>query len=265
MMMSVVLKRMNFLVIALLVPLPLHALRVIYTAIPKAGVHVGARCGELLKQRKQFGLWHALKHNPEPTPQQLDEALSCMPDERYTMVHLAYNQEYEPILRKYHCVCIFIMRHPCAIAVSRMHWIKERPNGLSELHSLPAHEVLLKLLGPYPYHLGKSLRDRYLSMLGWRSSPLCCTVRFEDLVGPQGGGSEPAQLLAVSRVARHLGITCSSDRVKKIARDIFGESYTFRRGSINAWRTELNAEHKQMGKEFLGQLIGDLKYGDLSW
>jgi hypothetical protein len=70
--------------------------------------------------------------------------------------------------------------------------------------------------------------------------PAVCNVSFEELVGPQGGGTLAAQQDAVDRVAAFLGVACDP---AKIADTLFHpESFTFHKGQIGVWRNVLSDE-----------------------
>jgi hypothetical protein len=85
-------------------------------------------------------------------------------------------------------------------------------------------------------------------------------VRFEDLVGPEGGGSEEAQRLAVGRVAKHLGVPVEERTIGLVGEKLFGAGRTFRRGQIGSWREEFTAEHERALEEAAGPLLAELGY-----
>jgi hypothetical protein len=79
---------------------------------------------------------------------------------------------------------------------------------------------------------------RYRAFVDWIDSAVGHTVRFEDLVGNQGGGSDDQQLKAVLGILDHLGYPPES--AAPIARRLFSErSATFRSGTIDSWRRDL--------------------------
>jgi hypothetical protein len=81
--------------------------------------------------------------------------------------------------------------------------------------------------------------------------PNVCKVRFEDLVGPNGGGTESAQLETVAAVLAHLGI--EDDPRTHAARLFNPQAFTFYRGQIGAWREFFDHELIQLfKKEFQG-------------
>jgi hypothetical protein len=85
-------------------------------------------------------------------------------------------------------------------------------------------------------------------------------VRFEDLVGPEGGGSEEAQRLVVERVAGHLGVPVGEETMRAVKEGLFGVGRTFRKGQVGGWRQEFSPEHEQAVEEVAGPLLVELGY-----
>jgi len=74
-------------------------------------------------------------------------------------------------------------------------------------------------------------------MLSWRDDPRCLFLRFEDLVGPNGGGSDELQQQAIKSIENHLGYTLGSEQCKEIYSTT---ARTFRKGSIDGWKESLD-------------------------
>lgn len=90
-------------------------------------------------------------------------------------------------------------------------------------------------------------------------------IRFEDLVGSQGGGSRKNQILSIIKIARALGIELNSHQLLYITRHLFGNTNTFRKGVIGDWKNYFDS-HKEHCKEVLGDLLIDLGYEkDYNW
>lgn len=86
-------------------------------------------------------------------------------------------------------------------------------------------------------------------------------VKFEDLVGSQGGGSDKAQLELAINLSKTLGLNNSPESLKKILASLFGNSGTFRKGVIGEWRSHFNEEHKAAFKQsILGKMLIEMGY-----
>lgn len=71
---------------------------------------------------------------------------------------------------------------------------------------------------------------------GWTNAHGVLTLRFEDLVGPKGGGSLERQIKAILELSEHIGVPLTADDAKRIGETMFGTGLTFRRGQMGAWK-----------------------------
>lgn len=107
------------------------------------------------------------------------------------------------------------------------------------------------------------------AILQWQKDDIgYLLVRFEDLIGTKGGGSEQMQSEQIIRIGKFLGFSADEFDVDAIAQDAFSSSAkTFRSGQTNSWRKEFKTEHIQAIKQGkLGKQLIDLGYEkDASW
>lgn len=88
--------------------------------------------------------------------------------------------------------------------------------------------------------------------------PQVCSVSFEELVGPRGGGSSARQLAAVRRVAEHVEADVDAT---VIADKLFNpEAYSFHRGRIGSWRDLFTERHIRMFESRFGHLLESFQY-----
>lgn len=93
-----------------------------------------------------------------------------------------------------------------------------------------------------------------------------CSIKFENLVGPKGGGSLDLQYAEISKICNHLKLNPTPENIKNIADNLFGDTRTFRDGQIGSWKKHFKQVHKICFKEIAGQLLIDLGYEkDLNW
>ena len=90
----------------------------------------------------------------------------------------------------------------------------------------------------------------------------CLVVRFEDLVGEQGGGSRLVQLATIQRIAEHIGKPVTFDQSAVVAAELFGGTGTFREGQIGSWKKYFTPPVKAAFKAAPGanQLLIELGY-----
>src|SRR5215213_11674418 len=195
----------------------------------------------------------------------LARRLSRVPDGSFVTAHCVYSPELAGLFHEGGMRVVCILRDPRDVAVSQMHYLKQLKNHFAheEYMGLPSdrERLLVSIRGG---ELGgrrlQSLAERYGRFLGWERDGGAVMVKFEDLVGPEGGGSEEAQRLAVGRVAMHLGVPVDERTMGRVGENLFGAGRTFRKGQIGGWREEFTAEHEQALEEAAGPLLAELGY-----
>lgn len=164
---------------------------------------------------------------------------------------------------------VIIIRDPRDVAVSLVSYVLDRPR-----HFL--HSRLIGMSPPERLHHAivgddrpgglPDLRVRFQHILGWQGWPAGLVVRFEDLVGTEGGGSVEAQRATLSRIAQHLDIALTPSQHDAVAARLFGGTHTFRSGQISTWRRHFGPEHIALTKHVAGDLLVELGYEvSLDW
>src|SRR5919112_80214 len=195
----------------------------------------------------------------------LARRLSKVPDGSFVNAHCIYTPELADLFHEGGMRVVCILRDPRDVAVSQMHYLKQLKNHFAHegYMALPSdRERLLVSIrgGELDGRRLQSLAERYRQFLSWERDGGAVMVKFEDLVGTKGGGSEEAQRLAVGRVARHLGVAEEEETLRRVEKDLFGVGRTFRKGQIGGWREEFSAEHEEAVKEVMGSLLVELGY-----
>ncbi len=246
--------------LALLSTIKLYAQPVILiVSIPKSGSHLLGQIITLLTGRTQRNAWiHA-------SPETLNE----LNENNFWLGHLLPTNEHLKMLFKKNYVGIFLYRDPRDQVVSLAYWLKKsqskRPPGLA---TLPIPEIITKIISSFPFEVWdqtllrgvSGVQDLYKTFLPWRNVPNMYVTQFEKLIGPKGGGSKEVQLQEIQKIATHLKIACSIDKIEEVANSFFGDTYTFRTGQIGQWKNEFSPEQKELFKKVAGQLLIDLGY-----
>jgi hypothetical protein len=205
------------------------------------------------------------------SPQQISRRwlarrLSRVPEGCFVNAHCIYTPELAELFREEGMKTVCILRDPRDVAVSQMHYLKQLKNHFAHeaFMALPSdHERLLVSIrgGKLGGRKLQSLSQRYRQFLGWeRDEGAVVVVKFEDLVGPAGGGSAEDQRRAVERVAAHVGISADEQTMRLVEKDLFGVGRTFRKGQIGGWRQEFSPEHERAAKEEMSSLLVELGY-----
>ena len=192
----------------------------------------------------------------------LEKLLSRLRPGQIAVSHLWYSEERLQAIRSTGVRAICLIRDPGDIAVSNAFYIANNPDH--ECYRLFAsagslqEQIKLVLAGDSQFGLDP-LQDVLRSFSGWLTSDLL-VVRYEDLVGPAGGGSSQAQFQTLLSIYNYIGMGMDRERLAALQQKVFSaDSPTFRRGAIGQWRQHFSPELEA----FLGDTCGEylLKYG----
>ena len=175
--------------------------------------------------------------------------------------HLSYRPDRPRSIEERGVRCIFLVRDPRDMVVSRAFYVVADPKHPLREQFLrepdPAKRVRSAIAGDGGWpSIDKRLRD----FAGWLDSG-ALVVRFEDLVGPAGGGDSARQEATLRRIFAHVGVPTSDTQLARIQRRAFSEtSPTFRRGSTGEWRRYFDEDTKDLFREAVGDLLARYDY-----
>jgi len=92
-----------------------------------------------------------------------------------------------------------------------------------------------------------------------RIKSLGLVVKFENLVGPIGGGDLDLQKLEIIKIANFLNISLDEQQINYICKNLWGNSLSFHKGKIGAWKNYFTKEIKE---EFISRGGGKLLIED---
>jgi len=242
---------------------------VLVNSIPKSGTHLLFECA------KAFGF----RNPPSQDLPRADDDL--VPGHFYNLQHMTLNRLAIPFFQSpdfinafSSSVVLFIYRDPRDVAVSMAHYLASQ----TDYHMLrqymraldPADRLSTVIEGTYPLpvYLNRqtkfrgTIRDLVLRYIDWVQSPLpnCVPVRYEDLVGTQGGGDALSQSRALWILQLALQVPGSPSA---FAGQIYNRStVTFREGRIGGYRREFTSRHHAQLAALGGDFLDSLGYGD---
>lgn len=244
----------------------LNARKIVVYTIPKTGTHLLCKCITLLTDKKFIWRGNGV------TGCILRKYLEELGDNQFLVIHRGYSVEDEAILNEYDTINFFLYRDPRDQIISYIFFTHKKIQMFDEvLHSVINHNLnFAHFLFPHKYANHdtwlKNIDEMYRYFLPWKLGPNFCSVCFENLVGPQGGGSRDLQIKEILKIAQHLDLVFDEQVLKDFADQLFGASLTFRKGQIGSWKEYFKEEHKQLFKEIAGQLLIDLAYEkDFDW
>lgn len=246
--------------------------------VPKSGSHLAMKALHFLTGG--IPIWHTSFPSLYYIP----------PEEGFLYTHMCISpqleDDYEHLPRLRKIVNIRDLRDVC---VSIVHQINKAPwPGMTGLEremfkKLSFDEQLLYVIN-YEYTLkGIALTapnslQVSVAHLAQQSVRLCrdprnLICRYENLVGPEGGGTEEAQLTELQRISNFLGLNMSDFKLKEIADQLYGNEVnpfgkggiegfrsTFNKGKLGTWQDYFAEEHKQAFKAKLGYALIELGY-----
>jgi len=239
---------------------------VVYT-VPKCGSHLLASCLNLLTQKKNKFLptW------PIRSKKGCTAHLRLLGSGRYEMSHEPYRPHVWEWWRALNVRGLFIVRDPRDATVSMANWIAkggvypEDSETYKYFMTLSPDEQIRWVI----QHVnGRGMAQLFQARLGWMTRDSVLTIRFEDLVGPQGGGTEHTQLQTIYQIAEFLEVPVDPHEIRQIVTQMYGhkDSPTFNKGQIGVWVDAFDEETKNLAKQEFGELLISLGYeNSLNW
>lgn len=262
---------------------------IILNSLPKSGTHLALKLLRdlpgLTEVRFQLSAFTADFFAPDSDEDTVDigvtmpravslakvrRRLSEMPAGSFISAHVPHSEEMAAVLRELDYKMVVLLRDPRDVAVSSAAYIVSRSEH-------PLHEAFTELTPEQRQHASiagvdhpgiemRDLRSRVESVTEWRREPNVVAIKFEDLVGPQGGGDAVSQHESILTVARHVGVHLDDSHAQAMAESLYGGTVTFRRGQIGGWRETLSPADRERVGRLLGDVLLELEYEeDDSW
>lgn len=243
--------------------------KILFFSVPKSGTHLLSKLLWKMTNRSVEWLAPCYYGDPKPDPESLD------PNDRGIYLHHLFSS-FDTIKDdhsgKY--IKILLIRDPRDTLVSQVEWTGSckgcwwwAPNKFNDMFvNLPRKQKYMTAIH-YPEekeHYG--LKYFFRKALEWMEDPEVLVLRFEELVGPEGGGDAEVQKNAIRKLAAHIGYTVTEEDVDWLAEHVFGGTATFNKGQIGTWRENFTPDITKQFKNQMGQLLIDLGYEkDNNW
>jgi len=119
--------------------------------------------------------------------------------------------------------------------------------------------ILLDNIWPYKsYH--HVIHDSFA--LQYLNEENALIIKFEDLVGTNGGGSKERQVECLAKICDFIGLSYSEQKIEFVINHLYGGTWSFRKGKIGEWKKYFSEEHKTafQNRYRYRQVIHDLGY-----
>lgn len=256
---------------------------VILNSLPKSGTHLGIKLLESLPglgrvrvplrnltadlfPASDRGIAVGVASPASADRDRLMGWLARVPPGAFVAAHVPYTNEFSELLSGLGYRMVLVLRDPRDVAVSSAaHLFSRSQHTLQKTFSVMSpDDRLLASINGIVADAGelRDLRARVQSMTAWMSESYTVTVRFEDLVGPAGGGDASLQAASIASVADHIGVTLTDSEIEAIGQSLFGGTATFRQGRIGGWGSEFGQVHRSAAGPLIQDILVDLGYED---
>ena len=197
----------------------------------------------------------------------LEAALRPLHDRTHLRAHVPYSGELESFLLNRGFKLLFMIRNPRDVLLSYVNHMLRDPRYPfhKEFKAMNSMEQCMQV-GLEGITAGRGaplagLQKRISRVMGWYRSEHVLTVRFEDLIGPQGSGLMDRQRRAIRQVCDHLELDWSDGQLDKIATNVFStKAETFHQGRIGAWKEAFTPSIERAFVASCGSYLGELRY-----
>ena len=180
-------------------------------------------------------------------------------ENKFSHLHAPFSEENLKFLENNNIKTIFIYRDPRDQIISAINYCK------FFIHLHDSINWNLDIMHAIKIKRG-GINFLYNSMLPWKNQNMIYAIRYEDLVGVDGGGSSLIQINTIVKLAQFLGINYDSDFINSLISKMYGGTATFHKGKIGKWKDYFTDAHKMEFKKEAGQLLIDLDYeNDCNW
>jgi hypothetical protein len=220
--------------------------KIYVNSIPRCGTHLLTYVVELMTGLKKHNtMGDVITGNKLPK----------LATHEFPYFHVHYSAPAANFFARNNYRGLFIYRDPRDEVVSYTYWRFVRYSWKDRMN-FP--QVMNQLID--------SVAKRYNAFLPWLKDPRFYSLRFENLVGQQGGGSRQAQVREIRNIAKHIGFKITPAIINNICKKAFGQGGTFREGKIGSWREHFTEAQKNRFKKVAGKLLIELGYEkDLNW
>ena len=223
--------------------------------LPKSGTHLMCKALKLLTARTNSFLvpirtWKMINVDPDVTVNYsnfITRMQGYTPKKTFPYVHLNYSNILLQFVEDYpKWRPILMIRDLRDMFVSAVHYYENeiyRCIKSKDKKTMLIYLMTVKDVDKLPKGFATPNFERLCKEADiWMEKEGVFVCRFEDLVGPQGGGDFEVQKQVVRDLSAFLNIVPKEDRLEQFCKSLFGSSITFRKGQIGSNATYFDDE-----------------------
>ena len=265
--------------------------KIFVNSLPKSGTNLVSQCLELMGYRQTGGVDASLISGNvvssairklyfqslfsdgylvgidmpvELSQKAIDRILNRAKNGEFIAGHVGYTDELLKKIKLMGFSPLLMIRDPRAVLNSFVHYMISNKKH-------PLHNVFKSISKEEKYRLAlygltesnvtlKPLIERCMAVNLWMNDEDVLVLRFEDLVGSRGGGSDQIQEKELNALISWT--EAGNIDVSDMTKSVFGPGrHTFRKGTINGWCSEMPRNIQQEATEVMHDLIIKWGYG----
>lgn len=253
--------------------------RVLQTSIPKSGSHLLMKVLQNLDENHR----HPMTLYSYKPMAYYERNLRRLAIDRFAWGHLGYSPQVAKLVDDLDLDVVVMIRDPRDVILSFVdHVYRLKPHVLKSYYtSLPDEQARIQAAilgtsrenyayrprvaddGIYDMHVGftSDIGVVLRNYRAWKNCPRAHIVRFESLVGPQGGGTEEEQSATVEGIIRFLRLSASPDKIIQICEKVFDRSSpTFNLGKSRRWEDAISTESMELLRSVAEREMAELGY-----
>jgi len=238
----------------------------ILTPIPKAGTHLIMRTVHLMTGKGVIGVVGGTKED-------FLKSLEIAKQQNAILKCHHYSGDFTSAISKLGYKNVFVCRDPRDACVSLVVYLDKMNGKKRDFFTVPDEWDTLSFDDKlYAVIVGNNcssyMKTWFERLANWSKHPGSLVVRFEDLVGENGGGSNQVQLQTLIDIAAYTNMNIRLEELEKIADDLYKptsqecayEGITYTPGQIGNWRLFFNKKNKQLFKKAFNHLLVQFGY-----
>lgn len=233
--------------------------KIVIFAPPKTGTHL---VGKLISNMTELeGHYHLCELGN--TKNALELARNAANSGGFAIAH-NWNKKTLSTLAKEGYKILFTMRDPRDQTVSMQDWFHE-----GQWNWMKASKISDKNLQLEEMITGKRYGWTSASMIFKRYKDIkhlvpkhCYIVKYENLVGPMGGGTRSQQVQEITKLATFLHLQLSTETIEELADTLYGDTRTFRKGQVGRWKQRFTDRHKKLFNEKYRTQLKQFSYSE---
>ncbi|MGY0391273.1 sulfotransferase domain-containing protein [Bizionia sp. KMM 8389] len=237
--------------------------KVILNSLPKSGTHLLESLFFQLPLMRHCGKKTLKVETQNPVAPKLP-TITSLKKGQFLLSHMQYDASVLHAANSHDIKVIHLVRDPRDVLLSHLNYIEKMDTTQKSHKFILQYKTRFEKLQAM-IHGEKDVLEPFNEVLSkfqpWINKPEVLCIKFEDLIGPNGGGDKQLQADAVKRIIEFIGIEVEATELESICGRIFSsKSSTFNKGKIGNWKRILNDEEKQWLNNTLKQQIKSYGY-----